>query len=83
MGSSNLAFPLEFYLLMCETSIHGVCELSSPCFMDVEFPPDEAILEAMILDFRPLPELKNLQVDYQKRPWSRPRNGPYLENYYA
>jgi hypothetical protein len=57
-ASSNPEFPLESDLIVCETSSLGICELSSPSFMDVEFPSDEAILEAMILDFRPLPELK-------------------------
>jgi len=83
MGQSNLAFALEFDFVVCETLSHGICELLSPSFMDVKFPSYEAILEAMILDFQPLHELETLQVDYQKIPWPRPRNGPYLENDYA
>jgi hypothetical protein len=50
-GLSNLVFPLEFDLTVCETSSPGICESSSPNFLDVEFPSDEAILEAMIMDF--------------------------------
>jgi hypothetical protein len=53
-------FPLESNLFFCE--------LSSLGFMDVEFPLDEATLEAMILYFRPLPEVETLQVDYQRIP---------------
>jgi hypothetical protein len=51
--------------------------------MDVELPSDEDILEAMLMDHRPLPELETLQVGYQRNPWSEPSNGLYLENYYA
>jgi hypothetical protein len=83
IGPSNLVFPLESDLTVCETSSPGICVLSSPSFMDVEFPSDEAILEAMIMDFRPLPELETLQVGYQRNPWPEPSNGLYLENYYA
>jgi hypothetical protein len=62
-------FPLEFDLTVCETSSPGVGESSSPNFMDVEFPSDEAILEDMIVDFRPLPELETLQVVYRRNPY--------------
>jgi hypothetical protein len=64
MGPSNMVFPLEYDIVVCETSSPSICELLSLDFMDVEFPSDEAILEAMILDFRPLPKLETLQVDY-------------------
>jgi hypothetical protein len=82
-GPSNLGFPLESDLTICETSSPGIGESSSPNFLDVEFPSDEAILEAMIMDFRPLPELEALQVGYQRNPWPEPSNGLYLEKYYA
>jgi hypothetical protein len=42
----------------------GICVFSIPGFMDVDFPSDKAILEAMIMDLRPPPQLKNLQVGY-------------------
>jgi hypothetical protein len=83
IGLSNLAFPLESRLTVCETLSPGICLLSSPRFMDVELPPDEAILEAMIMDLQPPPELKYLQVGCQRSPWLEPSNGLYLENYYA
>jgi hypothetical protein len=83
LGLSNLVFPLESDLVVCKTSSPGICVLSSPGFMDVEFPSDEAILEAMIMDLRPPPELEALQVGYQRNPWLEPSNGLYLENYYA
>jgi hypothetical protein len=79
----DLAFPLESDLIVCKTSSPSICVLSSPSFMDVEFPSDEAILEAMIMDFRPLLELETLQVCYQRNPWPEPSNGLYLENYDA
>jgi len=56
-------FPLESNLTFCETSSPGIGEFSSPSsfdFLDIEFPSDEAILEAMIMDFQPLPELEDL-----------------------
>jgi hypothetical protein len=65
IGLSNLVFPLESDLVVCKTSSPGICELLSPGFMDVEFPSDEAILEAMIMDLRPPPELEALLVGYQ------------------
>jgi hypothetical protein len=80
---SNYVFPLESDLFVCKTLSPGICVFSSPSFMDVEFPSDEAILEAMIMDFRPLPELENLQVCYQRNPWPEPSNGLYLEHYDA
>jgi hypothetical protein len=82
-GPNNMTFPLEFDLVVCKTLSPGICELSSPCVMDVEFPSNEAILEAMIMEPHPLPELKNLQVGYQRIPWYEPSDGLYLENYYA
>jgi hypothetical protein len=82
MGSSNLTFPFDSDLIVFDTLSSGICELLSPDFMDVEFPLDEPILEAMILDFRSLPKIETLQVDYQKIPWLGPSNGSYLENYY-
>jgi hypothetical protein len=66
---------------------------SSHDFLDVEFPSDEAILEAMTMDDRPwedmhhilffLPKLETLEVDYQRNPWPEPSNGLYLKKYYA
>jgi hypothetical protein len=50
IGRSNLVFPLESHLAICKTLSHGIFELSSPSFMDVELPLEEAILEAMIMD---------------------------------
>jgi hypothetical protein len=83
MGPINSVFPLESDLVVCKTSSPGICELSSLGFMDVELPSYEAILEDMIKDFRPLPELENIQFYYQRIPWPRPSNGIYLGNYYA
>jgi hypothetical protein len=57
---SNLEFPLELDLTICEISSHSNYLLSSPNFMDVDFPSDEAILEDKIMDFQPLPELETL-----------------------
>jgi hypothetical protein len=51
--------------------------------MDVYFPSDEAILEAVIMDHRTPLELEDLQVGYQRIPWPKPRNGLYLDHYYA
>jgi len=51
--------------------------------MGVEFPLDEDTLEAMIMDLRPPPELEDLHFCYQRSPWLEPRNGIFLENYYA
>jgi hypothetical protein len=81
IGLSNLAFPLEFDLTIGETSSHGMCAPSSPDFLDVELPSNEAILEAMIIDFIPPPELESLQMTYQRIPWPNLSNGLYLENY--
>jgi hypothetical protein len=78
MGPSNMMFPLESYLVIFKTLSHGICETSSPSFMDVEFPSDEDILEAMILDFQPLPKLEASQFDCQRDPWPDPSNGLYL-----
>jgi hypothetical protein len=65
----NWVFPLEYDLVVCNTLSHRICELSSPTFMDVGFPSDEAILEAileaMIIDFRPPPKLEYFLVGYQ------------------
>jgi hypothetical protein len=55
MGSSNLAFHLESDLVICETLSLCICDLSSPGFMDGEFPSNKAILEDAILDFQPPP----------------------------
>jgi hypothetical protein len=55
IGLRDLDFSLESDLTVCETSSPGICESSSPNlhdFLDVKFPSDEAILEAMILDGR-------------------------------
>jgi hypothetical protein len=65
IGLSNLVFPFESHITICETKGHGICVFLSLGFMDVEFPSDEAILEAMIMDPRPLLELKYLLVGYQ------------------
>jgi hypothetical protein len=51
--------------------------------MNLEFPSDEAILEAMIMFHRPLTKLEDLLVGYQRNPWFEPSNELYLENYYA
>jgi hypothetical protein len=61
--------------------------------LDAELPSDEDILEAMISYGTPwedmhhklffLPELEDLQVDYQRNPWSETSNGLYLKKYYA
>jgi hypothetical protein len=56
-GPSNLALPLESDLTVCETLSPGICVSSIPGFLDVELPLDEVILEAMVMDPRPLPEL--------------------------
>jgi hypothetical protein len=80
MVPSNIVFPIEPNIVICETSISGICDFLRPGFMDVELPLDEAILEAMILDSRLPLELKTLKFDYQIIPWPGPRNGPYLEN---
>jgi len=51
IGPSNLEFPLEYDLTICETSSLGICESSSPSlhdFLDAKFLSDEAILEAII-----------------------------------
>jgi hypothetical protein len=61
---SNMVFPFESDLTFCNTLIPGICVLSSLDFMDVDFPSDKAILEAMIMDIRPPTELENLQVGY-------------------
>jgi hypothetical protein len=56
-GSSNLAFSLEYDLIVGETSSPSICVSLSPCFLDVEFPSDEAILEYMTMDVTyPLPK---------------------------
>jgi hypothetical protein len=83
IGLSNLVFPLEYYLTDCEASSPGICVLSSPTFMDVELPSDEAILEAMIMDFQTLCEMETLHVCYQRIPWPEPSTGLYLEHYDA
>jgi hypothetical protein len=79
IGPSNLVFPLESSLVFCKTSSPGICELSSPVFMDVEFHSNEDILEAMIMDLQPPPELEYLLVGYQRIPCLEPSNGLYLE----
>jgi hypothetical protein len=48
---SNMKFPLEYDFTIFYTSSPDNYVLSSPRFMDVEFPSDEAILEAMIMEF--------------------------------
>jgi hypothetical protein len=60
LGQSNLVFPLESNITICETPSTGICVLSSPSFMDFEFSSDKVILEAMIMDLRPPPELEDL-----------------------
>jgi hypothetical protein len=50
IGLSNLLFPLEFDLTVCETLSPSIYVLSSPVFMDVELPLYKVILEAMIMD---------------------------------
>jgi hypothetical protein len=65
IGPSNLVFPLESNLVVCNTLSPGICELLSPDFMDVELCSDEAILEAMIMDLQPPFELEDLLVGYQ------------------
>jgi hypothetical protein len=80
---SNMVFPLEYDLTICETSRLGICVLSRPSFMDFEFPSDEFFLEVMIMDFQPLSELEDLLVGYQRNPWPEPSNRLYLEEYYA
>jgi hypothetical protein len=62
-------------------------------FLDVEFPSDEAILEAMSTDGIPweymhhklffLLKLETLQDDYQRNHCLEPSNGLYLKKYYA
>jgi hypothetical protein len=47
----DCVFPLESDLAICKTSSPSICVPSSPDFMDVELPSDEAILEAMIMYF--------------------------------
>jgi hypothetical protein len=83
LGLSNLTFPLDSNIVVCKTSSLGICVLSSPDFMGIELPSDEAILEAMIMDHRPPPELEALQDSYQIIPWPKPSNGIYLEHYFA
>jgi hypothetical protein len=83
IGPSNMVFSLESDLVFCETSSPGICELSNPNFMEVELPSNGAILEAMILDFRPLLGMETVQFDYQKIHWLGPSNRISLENYYA
>jgi hypothetical protein len=58
-------FPFESDLTFCETLSPGLYVLSSPSFMNVEFPSDEAILEDMIMDIQPSIELEDLQVGFQ------------------
>jgi hypothetical protein len=60
-----MVFPLESHITICDTSSLGICVLSILRFMDVEFPLDEAILEAMIIDLRPPPEPKALRFGFQ------------------
>jgi hypothetical protein len=60
IGPSSLEFPLESHITICETSSLGICVLSNPDFMYVEFLSDESILEAIIMDPRPLLELETL-----------------------
>ena len=79
----DCVFHLESDLAICKTSSPGICVPSSPDFMDVELPLDEAILEAMIMDFQPLPKLENLRVGYRRNPWPEPSHGLYLDKYYA
>jgi hypothetical protein len=82
-GLSDLEFPLKSDLTIYETLIPGMRALSSPDLLDVEFPSDEAILEAMIMDFWHPPVMETLQVGYQRGPLLKPSIGLYLENYYA
>jgi hypothetical protein len=48
---NTLALPLESNLTICERSSSSIFVLSSLDFLDVEFPLDEDILEAMITGF--------------------------------
>jgi hypothetical protein len=51
IGLSYLRFSFESNIIVCETSILGIFASSSPDFLDVEFPSDEAILEDVIMIF--------------------------------
>jgi hypothetical protein len=83
IGLSNMEFPLESDLFFCKTSSPGVCYLPGPIFMNVEFPSIETILESMMMDIQPLPELEALEVFYQRIPFPKPSNGIFLESYWA
>jgi hypothetical protein len=50
-GPCDLDFPLESDLPICKTLSPGICVLSSLRFLYIEFPSNEAILEAMMMDF--------------------------------
>jgi hypothetical protein len=82
-GQINIVFPLEYDITICNTSSPGIFVSTSLNFLDVELPLDEAILEAMIMDFQPLPKLENLRVGYRRNPWPEPSHGLYLDKYYA
>jgi len=50
---SDLEFPLEYIIIVCEALIFGICESLSPSlhdFLNVDFDFDEAILESMTTD---------------------------------
>jgi hypothetical protein len=64
IGLRDYVFPLESDITICKTSSTGIGDSSSPSFLDVEFSSDEDILEAVILYFRPTPELKALLVGF-------------------
>jgi hypothetical protein len=70
--------------------------LDLPCsrdLLDIELPSDEAILEALTMNYIPweylhnglcfLPFWENFQVDYRRDSWSEPSSGLYLNLYYA
>jgi hypothetical protein len=47
---SNMTFPLEYDLTICDTLSSGMCLLSSPNVLDIELTLYEAILEDVIMD---------------------------------
>ena len=56
IGPSDFEYLIESDIIFSETSSPRICESSSPSlhdFLDVKFPSNEAIIEAMIIDGRP------------------------------
>jgi len=80
LAPNNMEFSLDSNLVVCKTSIPGICVLWSHGFMDVYFPSDDSILEAMIMDHRTPSELEYLHASYQRIPCLDPSNGIYLEH---